>query len=91
MERRMNTPGSGAVRVNNISPAVMKLILAKIQATTYPKAALPTGNTSFDKEGSFYKIIDPDKGTTLFSIQSTSGFNIDADVVKDLEQALGRS
>ena len=93
MERKINKTGLAATKVSSISPAAMKVILSKIQATTKPNPggdrsgeAFVKGPTDFAQEGSFYKFSRPGETTPLFNIEHAGGFKIDADVVKGLEQ-----
>lgn len=76
-----------ASEVANISPAAMKVILAKIKASnpgsTQGSEAFVRGPSSFSQSKDFYKFSRP--GENDISIQHAGGFKVTADIVKDID------
>ena len=74
--------------VANISPEAMKVILAKIKATTNPGdirglGAFVRGPSSFSQSKDFAKFSRPGEIEPIISIKG-GGFKITADIVKDI-------
>jgi hypothetical protein len=89
MAKNFRKAEASMVRVSNISPAALKVILSKIKSTTNPgvthgSEAFVKGPTDFAQDGSFYKFSRPGENTAIINIQDGSGFKINADIVKDI-------
>ena len=88
MAKEIKREESAAVEVANISPAAMKVILAKIKATnpgtTQGLEAFVRGPSSFSQSKDFYKFSRPGDNTPIISIKG-GGFKITADIVKDID------
>ena len=89
MERKINKAEAAAVKVNNISPAAMKVILEKIKGPANPGAdrgVFVKGPTDFAQSDGFAKFSRPGETAPIISIQDDGGFKMNAEIVKGLEQ-----
>ncbi|MEP7109469.1 MAG: hypothetical protein ABI760_15860 [Ferruginibacter sp.] len=90
MARSIKKTEAAVVQVNNISPAAMKVILAKINATTNPgithgSEAFVKGPTNFAQSDGFAKFSRPGESTPIASIEGGGGFKINAENVKTMK------
>jgi hypothetical protein len=88
MAKAIKKTEAAEVRVNNISPAAMKVILTKIKRTNPSPGGdsqvFVKGPTDFAQDGSFYKFSRPGESAAIINIKDGGGFKITADIVKDI-------
>lgn len=76
------------VKVSNISPAAMKVILEKISGPTNPgtdRGVFVKGPTDFSQSDDFAKFSRPGESAAIINIKDNGGFKLNADVVKGIE------
>jgi hypothetical protein len=87
MAKSIKKAEPAATAVTNISPAAMKVILAKIKASNpgspQGKEAFVRGPSHFAQTKDFYKFSRPGESDAIISIQG-GGFKVTADIVKDI-------